>query len=102
MPDSPAYVIYESIDFPFETFLLSLFKPWVVIEKHILSSEYTTGRKELDKKQFEDCTFRNSRIQDNKAKRDLFTEFVDHQVRLHKKLAFLEGSISKYESLLEM
>jgi len=28
-------------------------------------------------------------------KRDLFTEFADHQVRLHKKLAFLEGSVSE-------
>jgi len=29
------------------------------------------------------------------AKGDFFTEFADHQVRLHKKLAFLEGSISE-------
>jgi len=57
----------ECIDFPFETSLLSLFKPWVVIEKHIFFPEYTTGRKEWNKQQFKDCTFRNSRIQDSRC-----------------------------------
>ncbi len=27
------------------------------------------------------------------AMRDLYSEFADHQERLHKKLAFLEGSV---------
>ncbi|XP_024641254.2 uncharacterized protein [Medicago truncatula] len=84
-------------------------RPWVVIEKQVglknvkasigtLFPKSENATQEGKNKTSNTLRIVNSGTQEFKIasdKRDLFTEFADHQVRLHKKLAFLEGSVSE-------
>ncbi|RHN69071.1 putative SAWADEE domain-containing protein [Medicago truncatula] len=82
-------------------------RPWVVIEKQVGLKNIKASIGTLFPKSENASHDGNSRTSSNlkvvhsgtqefktaSAKRDLFSEFADHQVRLHKKLAFLEASI---------
>ncbi|XP_073224603.1 uncharacterized protein [Cicer arietinum] len=82
-------------------------RPWVIIEKqvglkNIKASIGTLGPKYENVSQDERSRTSNNlklvqsgtqEFQISSAMRDLFLEFSDHQVRLHKKLALMEGSV---------
>ncbi|XP_024635164.1 uncharacterized protein [Medicago truncatula] len=84
-------------------------RPWVIIEKqvglkNIKASIGTVFPKSENAPQDGKSRVRNnlkivySGTQEFKtasAMRDLYSEFADHQERLHKKLAFLEGSVNE-------